>query len=218
MTESNELKEKLHKTNQLLDKLDERLVNGELTEAKYKELAEKYRAEADSLKNQIAEKELLHEVGLKAEEKKESAKEEPVKETGYEDNEDTLVYREQPVYDERKSATLAAVLSFFFMGAGHIYCGKWKRGGAIIGFGFLLGIIAYVSGSFNPSDDITAFQILFGLILLLFFPFDIFAFIIVFDESFTWYALLPAVFLIFLGIWNISDAYNLAKKINRREA
>ncbi len=62
-----ELKEKLSKTNQLLDKLDERLAQGELTEAKYKELSEKYRAEADRLKNLIAEKELLDEVGLKDE-------------------------------------------------------------------------------------------------------------------------------------------------------
>jgi len=65
--ELKELKEKLLKTNQLLDKLDERLVNGELTEAKYQELAGKYKAEADSIKNQIAEKELLSEVGLKTE-------------------------------------------------------------------------------------------------------------------------------------------------------
>jgi hypothetical protein len=59
------LKEKLSKINALLDKLDERLAQGEITEAKYKELAEKYRAESDSLKNLIAEKELLDEVGLK---------------------------------------------------------------------------------------------------------------------------------------------------------
>ncbi|MFZ3060732.1 MAG: hypothetical protein WA102_13480 [Candidatus Methanoperedens sp.] len=59
------LKEKLSKINAFLDKLDERLAQGEITEAKYKELAEKYRAEADSLKNRIAEKELLDEVGLK---------------------------------------------------------------------------------------------------------------------------------------------------------
>jgi hypothetical protein len=65
--ELKDLKEKLRKTNQLLDKLDERLAQGELTEAKYKELSEKYRAEADSLKNLVAEKELLKEVGLKDE-------------------------------------------------------------------------------------------------------------------------------------------------------
>ncbi len=58
------LKEKLNKINSLLDKLDERLAQGEITEDKYKELAEKYRDEADSLKNLIAEKELMKEVGL----------------------------------------------------------------------------------------------------------------------------------------------------------
>ncbi len=65
--ELKDLKEKLRKTNQLLDKLDERLAQGEITEAKYKQLAEKYKAEADGLKNLIAEKELLDEVGLKDE-------------------------------------------------------------------------------------------------------------------------------------------------------
>ncbi len=59
------LKEKLSKINALLDKLDERLAQGEITEDKYKELSEKYRDEADGLKNLIAEKELLDEVGLK---------------------------------------------------------------------------------------------------------------------------------------------------------
>lgn len=72
-----ELKDRLNKINSLLDKLDERLVQGELSEAKYKELAEKYKVEADGLKNQIAEKELLIEVGLKNEEKKEPKIEHP---------------------------------------------------------------------------------------------------------------------------------------------
>ena len=77
MNELKELKDRLGKVNQLLDKLDERLVQGELSEAKYKELAEKYRAEAEGLKNQIAERELLQEVGLKTEEKKETIVEPP---------------------------------------------------------------------------------------------------------------------------------------------
>ncbi len=59
-----EVKGRLSKINELLDKLDERLAQGEITEAKYKELSEKYRAEADSLKNLISEKELMDEVGL----------------------------------------------------------------------------------------------------------------------------------------------------------
>lgn len=77
MNELKELKDRLSKINQLLDKLDERLVQGEISEAKYKELSEKYRTEADSLKNQITEKELLQEVGLKNEEKKEPMVEHP---------------------------------------------------------------------------------------------------------------------------------------------
>ncbi len=71
MSELKELKDRLGKIKSLLDKLDERLVEGELGEAKYKELTEKYRAEADGLKNQITENELLQEVGFKVEEKKE---------------------------------------------------------------------------------------------------------------------------------------------------
>ncbi len=63
-----ELKEKLGKTNELLDKLDEMLAVGEITEAKYKELKEKYRVETDSLKNQMAEKVLKQEFGIKTEE------------------------------------------------------------------------------------------------------------------------------------------------------
>ncbi|MGB8217959.1 MAG: hypothetical protein WCE94_11730 [Candidatus Methanoperedens sp.] len=72
-----ELKNRLTKINSLLDKLDERLVEGELSEAKYKELSEKYRIEADSLKNEIAEKELLQDVGLKAGEREEPIAEYP---------------------------------------------------------------------------------------------------------------------------------------------
>ena len=68
MDEMKELKDRLSKINELLDKLDEKLVQGEITETKYKELSDKYRLEGDSLKNQITEKELLQEVGLKAEE------------------------------------------------------------------------------------------------------------------------------------------------------
>lgn len=62
------LKEKLGKINELLEKLDERVAQGEITEDKYKELCEKYRDEADSLKNMITEKELMREVGLKGDE------------------------------------------------------------------------------------------------------------------------------------------------------
>ena len=74
MSETDEIKEqkkRLSKINELLDKLDEKFVQGEITEDKHRELSEKYKAEADGLKNLIAEKELLQDVGLGAEEKKE---------------------------------------------------------------------------------------------------------------------------------------------------
>ncbi len=57
-------KEKLNKINALLEKLDERLAQGEITESRYNELCEQYRDEAERLKNQITEKELMKEVGL----------------------------------------------------------------------------------------------------------------------------------------------------------
>lgn len=54
-----ELKDELAKINKLCDELDETLAHGEITEAKYKELTEKYKAEADSVKNQIAKKKFV---------------------------------------------------------------------------------------------------------------------------------------------------------------
>ncbi len=45
---------------------------------KYRELSERYKAEADGLKNLITEKELMEEVGLRAEEKDEEKVERPV--------------------------------------------------------------------------------------------------------------------------------------------
>lgn len=306
MDEHKVLKERLNKLNQLLDKLDERLATGEIGEAKYKELAEKYKAEAENLKNQIAEKELLHEVGLKAEGKRE---EEPVKE-GYGDNEDTLVYnlrrllteggtgnylvvsvgevyvqfaasrgeqqiyceavsnqflppsmrlnedrisqmrslgfeigrgspnfsrtfyivdsqelREiartglsvlsdvygipsssmiqfelnlesggraygtpaQPVYQERKNAVLAAVLSFIISGLGQIYCGRVKRGAAILVIAFLL-FLFFVAVAGSVSDDPYA------------------------DRNAPF---IPFFMWLFFWLWNISDAYKLAENINR---
>ena len=57
-------KEKLNKINALLEKLDEKLAQGEITEARYTELSEQYGNEAEKLKNMITEKELMKEVGL----------------------------------------------------------------------------------------------------------------------------------------------------------
>lgn len=57
-------KERLSRIKELLEKLDERLAQGDITEGRYKELSEQYRNEAEKLKNMITEKELLKEVGL----------------------------------------------------------------------------------------------------------------------------------------------------------
>ncbi|MDD5617275.1 MAG: hypothetical protein PHH85_13850 [Candidatus Methanoperedens sp.] len=57
-------KEKLSRIKELLEKLDERLAQGDITEGRYKELSEQYQDESEKLKNMITEKELLKEVGL----------------------------------------------------------------------------------------------------------------------------------------------------------
>lgn len=77
--EIKEQKERLSKINELLDRLDEKLAQSEITEAKYRELSERYKAEADGLKNLITEKELMQDVGLSAEEKKEEQAKTPPK-------------------------------------------------------------------------------------------------------------------------------------------
>ncbi len=213
MNELKELKDRLSKINSLLDKLDERLVQGELSEAKYKELAEKYRAEADGLKNQIAEKELLQEVGLKAEEKEETIVESPEEEpekpvfkegrAKYCSNCGALIdekaeicpecgvrVSEPPIsrisiIPEKKSVALAVVLSFFIPGLGQIYCGKVARGVGILVLSILMFFIfAFAAGS-NPNSSEPVF---------------------------------PFLLWILVYIWNIYDAYKLAERINRGEA
>ncbi|MFZ3060677.1 MAG: type IV pilin N-terminal domain-containing protein [Candidatus Methanoperedens sp.] len=82
MSETDEIKkqkERLSKINELLEKLDEKFVQGEITEAKYRELSGRYKAEADGLKNLITEKELMQDVGLRAEEKEEKQAKTPLK-------------------------------------------------------------------------------------------------------------------------------------------
>ncbi len=214
MDELKELKERCSKINSLLDKLDERLAQGELSEAKYKELAEKYRAEADSLKNQIAEKELLQDVGLKAEEKEEpivkypdEEPEKPVfKEGGvkYCSNCGALIderaeicpkcgvrVSEPPVsrisiIPEKKSVALAAVLSFFIPGLGQMYCGKTARGVGILVLSILMFLFfGFTAGSAGAASSAPV---------------------------------VPFLMWILVYIWNIYDAYKLAGKINRGEA
>lgn len=82
MSETDEIKkqkERLSKISELLEKLDEKFVQGEITEAKYRELSGRYKAEADGLKNLITEKELMQDVGLRAEEKEEKQAKTPPK-------------------------------------------------------------------------------------------------------------------------------------------
>lgn len=64
MSELKDIKERLTRTHLLFDKLDEKLAIGEISELQYMQLTEKYKVEAENLKNQITEKELLQEVGL----------------------------------------------------------------------------------------------------------------------------------------------------------
>ncbi len=73
-------KDKIDKINALLDKLDERLAGGEISEARYKEISDRYKAEAEKLKDHLAEQELMNEVGLEAGEDKkpEYREEQPV--------------------------------------------------------------------------------------------------------------------------------------------
>ncbi|VVB59100.1 Holliday junction ATP-dependent DNA helicase RuvA [uncultured archaeon] len=63
-TEFRKPKEKIQKIDKLKELLDEKLARGEITEAKYNELSEKYSRKANGMKNAIAETELLAEVGL----------------------------------------------------------------------------------------------------------------------------------------------------------
>ena len=213
MNKLKELKDRLSKINALLDKLDERLALGEIGESRYKELSEKYRAEADGLKNQIAEKELLQEVGLKAEEKEEPIGEYPEEEpekpvfkegrVKYCSNCGALIdekaeicpkcgarVSEPPIsrisiIPEKKSVALAVVLSFFIPGLGQIYCGKVARGVGILVLSILMFFIfAFAAGS-NPNSSEPVF---------------------------------PFLLWILVYIWNIYDAYKLAERINRGEA
>ncbi len=206
MDELKELKERCSKINALLDKLDERLVQGELSEAKYKELVEKYKKELDSLKNQIAEKELLQDVGLNAEGKEEPTVKDPDEEPEKPVSRGKYCTNCGDVIDERaeicpkcgvrvsepparmpeqKNVGLATVLSVVIPGMGQVYCGKAARGAGILVVSFLTFLMfgfAAGSSAANPSAPVVPF-----LIWICFY------------------------------IWNIYDAYKLAGKINRGE-
>ena len=121
MNEIKKLKDRLSKINHLLDKLDERLIQGEITESKYQELSDKYRGEGDSLKNQIVETELLQEVGLNAEETEaveylKPEKKELLQEVGFKAEErENIEYpkpvkAEEPLYVKSEGGVLSAFL------------------------------------------------------------------------------------------------------------
>ncbi|MDD5474639.1 MAG: zinc-ribbon domain-containing protein [Candidatus Methanoperedens sp.] len=204
-------KDKLGKINALLEKLDEKLAQGEITEARYKELCEQYRDEAERLKNQVTEQELMQEVGLKAgdmegagyhekePEKKvfESRKTKycpncstPIDETAEFCPECGVRFSEPPLgristLPEKKSVALAVVLSIFIPGAGQMYCGKVARGVGILVLSILMfSMFGYTAGS-NPNSS---------------------------------EPVIPFLLWILVYIWNIYDAYKLAEKINRGEA
>ncbi|VVB87701.1 Uncharacterised protein [uncultured archaeon] len=136
-------KDRLGKINALLDKLDERLAQGEITEARYKELCEQYRTEAESLKNHVTEQELLQQVGLKAEEDEE------------------VKYQEE---EKKKSGALAAFLSFLIPGIGQIYCGRGGRGIGILVLNIFLFSMFAFAASVAPNSNGPA--ILFLLLIL----------------------------------------------------
>ncbi|MFZ2412454.1 MAG: zinc-ribbon domain-containing protein [Candidatus Methanoperedens sp.] len=203
-------KDKLGKIKALLEKLDEKLAQGEITEARYKELCEQYRGEAENLKNQLTEQELMQEVGLKA-----GGREE----VGYQEKEpEKTVFREGVKYcpncgtqiyekaeicpkcgvrvsepppgristiPEKKSAALSVLLSFFIPGLGQMYCGKVARGVGIFALSILIFSMFVYAAASNPTSSDAAF---------------------------------PFLLWILVYIWNLYDAYNLAGKINRGEA
>jgi len=98
-----------------------------------------------------------------------------------------------------KSAGIAALLSFFFVGVGQIYAGKIARGLLLMFVGFalyaftLVATVAFASelydaGTFDDLVGVAAGVVLVSLIVM--------------------------VCYIILWVWNIFDAYKLANKYN----
>ena len=89
---------------------------------------------------------------------------------------------------------MAAVLSFFFSGLGQIYNGQIKKGLFII-FLSTLSLLIFIIGAILIGlwlfgKVVSSTQIIYGL--LFFF--------------------IGLILICILGIWNIFDAYNVAKK------
>jgi hypothetical protein len=186
-------KDKISKINTLLDKLDERLACGEITEARYRELRDRYKDEAEKLKDHLTEQELMHEVGLEAGEDKEAEyrKEEPEKEvvtqrnTKYCSNCSALINEMAEICPacgvrvlfpqadrQKKSGGLAAFLSALIPGAGQIYCSRGMRGVGVFLLNFFLLFIFGSASSENPNSDGTSFLFLLVIIAWIWNIFD----------------------------------------------
>ena len=186
-------KDKIEKINSLLDKLDERLACGEITEARYKEISDRYKAEAEKLKDHLTEQELMHEVGLEAEDVKKIEKqgEEPEKavpvqrSTKYCSHCGAMIDEmagvcprcgvqdmNPKVYRQKKSGGLAAFLSAIIPGLGQIYGGRGMRGAGIFLLNFFLLFIFGSASSESPNSDGAGFLFLLVIIAWLWNIFD----------------------------------------------
>ncbi len=180
-------KDKIGKIKTLLDKLDERLACGEITEARYKEISDRYKAEAEKLKDHLTEQELMHEVGLEAGEEDvaehQEKEEEPEKtvfaprNTKYCSNCGASIdemaeicpqcgvrVMVPQVYRQTKSGGLAAFLSAIIPGAGQIYCGRGMRGAGVFLLNFFLLFVFGSASSENQNSDGTNFLFLLVII------------------------------------------------------
>ncbi len=178
-------KDKIGKINTLLDKLDERLACGEITEARYRELRDRYKAEAEELKDHLTEQELMHEVGLEAGEDKEAEyrEEEPEKEVVAQRNTkycancgaqiDEMAeicprcgvrVMVPQVYQPTKSGGIAAFLSAIFPGLGQIYCGRGMRGVGVFLLNFVLLFLFGSASSESPDSEGAGFLFLLVIV------------------------------------------------------
>lgn len=186
-------KDKIGKINMLLDKLDERLACGEITEARYRELRDRYKGEAEELKDHLTEQELMHEVGLEAGEDKKSEyqEEEPEKEvvaqgnTKYCSNCGALIDEMAEicprcgvrvmfpqVYQQTKSGGVAAFLSAIIPGLGQIYCGRGMRGAGVFVLNFFLLFLFGSASSESPNSDGAGFLFLLVIVAWIWNIFD----------------------------------------------
>lgn len=196
-------KDKIKKINTLLDKLDERLACGEITESRYMELRDRYKAEAEKLKDHLTEQEIMQEVGLEAgkDEAADYRVEEPETEvvvqrnTKYCSNCGNMIDEMAEicprcgvrvmfpqVYRQTKSGGLAALLSAIIPGLGQIYCGRWMRGTGFFILNFFFLLLFGAASDDSPNSDDTGFLFLI---------------------------------MILIWIWNIFDANKIANKTNQ---